>query len=634
MRRIGIVLLWLGWLVSGAVAAKMTATVQVQLEPANATLQQNVLATLSLERQKNHPRLTPDAIRRYHRRAPEEIQRALQPFGYYRVEIKENELDKPPRGRKNPVWHARYTVALGEPIKIRQLNLHVYGDAKLDSVFQQLIADLPLKEGDVLNHVVYEQVKRQLLDLAQTRGYEEAHFTKNEIRVDKAAYHADINLTLASGTRYRFGAVTFKQDRFKDELLRQYIPFKTGDFFSSDLLSQFRNNLTNTNFFSRIVINQFPRTDEREKSIALQVELTPHKPNQFRIRAGFGTDTGARTRFDWLRRHVNQYGHRLGLGLIGAQTKNKLVLDSQYVMPLDFAQSKALTLFSHYEGRDLDPGDFALEKGGTSRLRSATVGVKHSRVRQLWNLDVEQSIGLQYMVENYDAFEVIFGDNSAEEQARLRQILFTPEQIDAIAPDYQGLIPFVEWLYRDVDDPIVPTHGQTLKLRLQGSSDGLGANFTFAQARLSGAMLLKLGKHHRFLTRGDVAYTHVDSIEIDLLTTNVNLLPEDLKFSTGGDFSVRGYGYESLRDPHSFIASKHLLVGSTEYEYLFLDKWGVASFYDTGNAFDDYSALSLKSSVGLGLRWYSPVGIVRLDVARPFDSEDSYRIHFTIGPSF
>ena len=60
---------------------------------------------------------------------------------------------------------------------------------------------------------------------------------------------------------------------------------------------------------------------------------------------------------------------------------------------------------------------------------------------------------------------------------------------------------------------------------------------------------------------------------------------------------------------------------------------GLAAFIDAGNAFDTFSNLSLKKSVGAGIRWYSPLGPIRFDVGVPLDdAPDSFRIHITLGP--
>jgi translocation and assembly module TamA len=70
-----------------------------------------------------------------------------------------------------------------------------------------------------------------------------------------------------------------------------------------------------------------------------------------------------------------------------------------------------------------------------------------------------------------------------------------------------------------------------------------------------------------------------------------------------------------------------------EYNYKFLPKWRGAVFVDAGNAFDDQFNDPIKVGAGLGVRWSSPVGSIRIDVAAGV-SETSVpiRLHFFIGP--
>jgi translocation and assembly module TamA len=80
------------------------------------------------------------------------------------------------------------------------------------------------------------------------------------------------------------------------------------------------------------------------------------------------------------------------------------------------------------------------------------------------------------------------------------------------------------------------------------------------------------------------------------------------------------------------VGGKFLSVFSAEYEQSVLDNWGVAAFIDSGNAFNNLDNISVKTGVGLGLRWYSPVGLVRLDFALPLnESDSSFQIHFAAG---
>ena len=94
--------------------------------------------------------------------------------------------------------------------------------------------------------------------------------------------------------------------------------------------------------------------------------------------------------------------------------------------------------------------------------------------------------------------------------------------------------------------------------------------------------------------------------------------------------SVRGYGFEQLSDNN--IGSNNMITASAEVEYRFLNSWSAALFYDIGNAFNDWDEPDLKRGAGIGIRWYSFAGEVRLDVAQALDfNGQPWRVHITIG---
>jgi translocation and assembly module TamA len=110
----------------------------------------------------------------------------------------------------------------------------------------------------------------------------------------------------------------------------------------------------------------------------------------------------------------------------------------------------------------------------------------------------------------------------------------------------------------------------------------------------------------------------------------VTELPYLYRFKAGGSRSVRGYAFESL--DNNGVGSNNILAASAELEYRFLDDWSLAAFADIGNAFDDWSKPALKFGSGFGLRWYSVIGALRVDVARGWDLKGQpWRIHLTIG---
>jgi translocation and assembly module TamA len=97
---------------------------------------------------------------------------------------------------------------------------------------------------------------------------------------------------------------------------------------------------------------------------------------------------------------------------------------------------------------------------------------------------------------------------------------------------------------------------------------------------------------------------------------------------------VRGYQFGSLgarNELGEVIGGKHLLTASAEYDFTVRPNWKMAVFMDAGNSFTDLNALSLYKSAGMGLRWMSPIGPIRADIAKGLDG-GSFRLHITMGP--
>jgi translocation and assembly module TamA len=120
-----------------------------------------------------------------------------------------------------------------------------------------------------------------------------------------------------------------------------------------------------------------------------------------------------------------------------------------------------------------------------------------------------------------------------------------------------------------------------------------------------------------------------------MIVKDFDSLPPELRFFAGGDRSIRGFDYQQIGDLDAkgeVIGGKYQVVASAEYEHYFLDKWGAAAFVDAGDAFTNQYDTNLGA--GIGLRWKSPVGLVRLDIARPLVSnfDHEWRVHLIIGP--
>ncbi len=119
-----------------------------------------------------------------------------------------------------------------------------------------------------------------------------------------------------------------------------------------------------------------------------------------------------------------------------------------------------------------------------------------------------------------------------------------------------------------------------------------------------------------------------------IFTQDFNKVPYNLRYFTGGDQSLRGFDYKSLSpEVDGFkVGGQALAVGSLEYNYQFKEGWRAAVFSDFGNAYDEKFSNDLEYSAGIGIRWASPIGPIRIDVASGLSDENHpIRLHFFIG---
>ncbi|MCI5139582.1 MAG: hypothetical protein D3922_14500, partial [Candidatus Electrothrix sp. AR1] len=153
---------------------------------------QNIMASIKIALQQENPNLTLRHIRRLHKAAPEQIVKALAPFGYYSVEVKDDgSLTKDDSG-----WHAVYEVIPGEPVLVEQVNIEVTGPGEDEDIFQNLKKKFPLQEGEQLKDTLYEKGKKNILTAALRNGYIKAGFTTSKVLVRHKEHQAEIQLTL------------------------------------------------------------------------------------------------------------------------------------------------------------------------------------------------------------------------------------------------------------------------------------------------------------------------------------------------------------------------------------------------------------------------------------------------------
>ena len=613
-----------------AVPALGAEPLEVSIKGVRGEQLQNVRAALAIERRRQEPGLSADTIRELHAQAPAQIARALQPFGYYRPEI-DARLQVPAGAGDS--WRASYSIKRGTAVPVTALAISFDGPGAADQALAALAGDFELRRGDPLDHRRYEAAKRQLLKQVQEQGYRDAAMGTHRVEVDLASYAAAIRLSIDTGPRYVVGDITLDQAQFDPDYLRRYLVLQPGEPYAGSQLAHQRQVLSKTGFFREVIIEPQPATVGPPPAIPLDIRLEPYKPNRYRGSLGWGTDSGFGGQVDWTRRYVGGRGQRFTAGAAAVEERNKLAGNLAYLIPVDPLRGDNVELVARYQSKDLNYEDVDLEEGGETRITTNLLSAYWHQAPSAWRgFQLDWSPGLSYVTENYDVFEVLFGNLPGDDKQSIIEAI-GPQAFDTLSPDFNALVPSISFTARRSNDRLFIRDGDYLSLEVLGSHEKLASNITFWQARLDTWHIRPVFVKDRLLLRSNFGYSHAENSKV--LDVNFNRMPEYYEFRAGGVRSVRGYGWESLFPKNTITGGKNEVTASIEYEHELIPDWSVAAFFDAGNAFNDFDDIRPRYGTGLGLRWRSPVGMARIDVGVPVaDSKRGIEVYITVGPEF
>lgn len=572
--------------------------------------------------------------RRFEESAVEDTRLALRPYGYY-FPVVETALAAGDDGG----WLLRIRVDAGEPVLVGDVNVEVTGPGAGSRAISRWQARWPLRSGDRLDQTIWDAQKTDILTRAESLGYLSARFTVQDIALDLVRRRADLSLVLDTGPRAVMGDVVFHQDVVDPAILSTIPRFDRGDPYRIMLLDRLRTDLWKTGYFGEIDVAEVRRLDQQPPVVDVRVTLEDRKPNTHQTSLGWGTDTEFRMQYRWLRNLLSDRGDSLALGT-GWQTRyEEWTVFGEYRLPRRVESQQYWLANGLYktEVQDLElvaNGSDTRYTLGSARVDTASVRAGRARLIDL-GLSTEpivETLYAEYLYER-NAFDHLL-------QNPLPDVPFgpgQPEVADAGFGDAIGTLSLgVEYDWPVIRGSGFRTRGHHERAWLFTSQDAWGSDRSFTQLYLSSRWNFMLADRLKLLVRGEMGYTEADVTDFEFgpegetFQISVTELPFNYRFKAGGSRSVRGYGYEELSD--NGIGSNNILTASAELEYLFLDSWSAAAFVDVGNAFNEWSDVDLKRGVGLGVRWYTIAGAVRVDVARGLDSVNGdWQVHLTIG---
>jgi translocation and assembly module TamA len=517
------------------------------------------------------------------------VEAATQVFGYYHAAT----VVTPPSVLtsslvKNKNWSLQ--VELGPITLIRKLSIKIDGEGAQDSEIQTLLSSFKLKQGNPLEHSTYENTKSELQSLALSRGYFDFEFEQNNIKVFESLNVADITIHINSGLRYKFADLRFGKDTRSRQLIKNLMPFKTGDYYQASQLGLLNQRLKQTQYFHHVIVRPLV-AEALNYTVPIEVILTHKARDNFDVGLGVSSDVGARFTGKWKRPWVNKSGHSVGAEVFYSSPEQYVSVD--YKVPLEDAFQNYLSYQAGYQAQN--DNDTSSHKWSISATRHWTV-VDSDWQRSAF-LRLEQETFIQGL--------------ETEQTTRLLTPGFTLSRLRSKG----GLD--ISW-------------GDKQSITTEFASKSLLSDINLFRITAASKWVRSYGLH-RFFWRAELG---------GVVTNNFEQVPSSLRFFTGGDQSVRGFDYKTLSPfeldsdgERELTGGQYLSVASFEYSYPVADSWRAAAFVDAGNASQDLFK-DLAIGFGFGAIWYSPIGPVRLYLAKGKSDFGSTRyFHISMGPS-
>lgn len=505
----------------------------------------------------------------------ERVIRAGRALGYYNLAASVSfSFDE-------PCWSLNIAIEPGDPVEISAVDIKIRQDSRL---FSSVLDDLPLAIGDQLNQSNYERLKTNLSSRAIEVGFFSARFERSQLLVDLQNNLAAVAIDFDPGERYRFGAAQIEPiESLSDDFIRRFINFDENAFYSSAALIELRNSLSDSQYFNDVTVT--PSLDHvQDGAVPIQIGLTVRPQTAYSLGAGVTTDIGPRLSAKYENRYLNPNGHTVDVGASASPIEQGL--DVNYLIPWTNPAEENLRFSGGFLNEDND-----IFKNKTLKLSSVYSFINRSQWRQNFFTSFQHD---EYFIDDQDEVSDI-------------------------------LLAGVSLAKTRADDALFPRRGWRLFGQIRGASSEILSTESFLQLNLSGKLIIPLGAG-RLLSRFEVGTTLADE---------ASNLPPSILYFTGGDQSVRGYKYQSLgpeSEDGEIQGGKHQLVAGVEYDFNVLPNWKLAVFADAGNAFSNFNDFEFKKSAGVGIRWLSPIGPIRVDLASALDDDNKIRLHIAMGP--
>lgn len=537
---------------------------------------------LEISRRQSATDLSEDEVQRLVGIAPNQIRSLLATEGYFSPTVT-HELDK-----QTTPWTARYTISLGQQTTIDSVEITFSGaiadgPAADTSRTERMRRQWSLRIGEAFRQKDWDDAKSALLKSLLVRNYPAAAITQSEARIDPASGHAALTIAVNSGPAFTFGELQLEGlKRYSRNIVDELNPIKPGEPYSQEKLNELQARVQDTGYF-RSALATVDINAAQPDNVPIRLDLTENERKRLSLGLGFSTDSGARGSVKWLDRNFLGRNWRLESEL--RVDRDSRILGADVYLP-SLANGWRPSFGSHYERTD-SAGELNDKTVTAARLSSPD-----KNDEKVWAVS-------------------LYTDH---------------QQLDDFDNNREALLGSFTYTRRRLNNLISPSRGYVASIELGAGPSGLINKESLV--RVVGRATYLSPYYHRWqaVLRAQVG---------QVFGADRDTVPADLLFRTGGDQTVRGYGYNELgvAQDGAIVGGTVTAVVSAELVYRITPQWGAAVFTDAGNAADSWSKFRFAQGSGVGARWRSPIGPVNLDLAYGHDTHE-VRLHFSIGYGF
>lgn len=533
----------------------------------------------------DRPPLSEIQLRRRAERDPPRFQTVLRGHGFYDARIDTQfDLD-----RRRP--RVRFVIEPGEPYTLRRIQVLSPDGAPLGLTPEQG----GLIPGEIARTQAILGASELWLRALRDAGHPFPQSVDREVRILHADRAVDIRFTLDPGPVHRVGPTTFSGlSRVEERFLRRKLPWEEGDLYEGAQIRLARRRFAEADLFNSIRVFALPPEAEADP-VPILVELQERNPRSITLGVGYSNDEGWRARAGWVHRNLLRRGERLSLdGQISEQGDSGEIA---FRRP-DFRRLDQALILSARQSTEDTRAFFSRKTETLARVE-----------RPLGN-DWRGSAGVGARTANVE-------DARQRERYRLLYLPLFAEQDRS-------------------DDLLDPRRGHRFSVGGAPYWDPWNEDLFFFKTRITYTQYLTLSRRREIDWAGRAAYAVAAGVSRDQI-------PADERLYAGGGGTLRGYRFQTvgpLEDGQP-VGGRSMILLSQEIRWRMTSTLGLTTFVDGGTVTEeavfDGDVDEFRWGAGIGLRYFTPVGPLRADLAFPINRRDidsPWQVYISLGQAF